>query len=166
MSGVLATPEPAESCNAKGQCVYYTDGTNETEVVELVSKADAAIVAISTTSSEGSDRANLSFGNGQDELVTLVAAYQSNTIVAATCPGQVLLPWKEDVEAIVMSFMGGQELGNAMADVLFGDVNPSGRLPLTMPNVENEIGFTERQWPGLDDAAQAYYDEKLLVGYR
>lgn len=50
--------------------------------------------------------------------------------------------------------------------VLFGDVNPSGRLPLTFPNVENEIGFTERQYPGLDDASEAYYDEQLLVGYR
>ena len=50
--------------------------------------------------------------------------------------------------------------------VLFGDVNPAARLPLTFPNVENEVGFTERQYPGLNNAEEAYYDEKLLVGYR
>ena len=53
-----------------------------------------------------------------------------------------------------------------MANVVFGKVNPSGRLPLTMPNVENEIGFTQRQYPGLEDSNESYYDEKLEVGYR
>ena len=62
--------------------------------------------------------------------------------------------------------MPGQEFGNAAADVLFGDVNPAARLPLTMPNFENEINFTTAQWPGLNNGEDAYYSEKLLVGYR
>ncbi|EDQ89527.1 uncharacterized protein MONBRDRAFT_32335 [Monosiga brevicollis MX1] len=153
-------------CNDQQQCIYYSDGSNLTEAAELAAKADVALVAVATTSSEGSDRADLSLGNGQDELVTMVAAHQSNTIVHITCPGAVLTPWREDVKSIFVSFMGGQELGNAMADVIFGEVNPSGRLPLTFPNVENEIGMTTRQYPGLDNGLEAYYDEALLVGYR
>ena len=71
---------------------------------------------VATTSSEGSDRANLQFGNGQDDLVTVVAANQPKTVVVGTTPGAVLLPWSEDVAAILINFMPGQELGNAAAD--------------------------------------------------
>ena len=54
-----------------------------------------------------------------------------------------------------------------MADVLFGDVNPSGRLSVTMPNEENEIGFSKRQYPGVGKVyPEAYYTEELLIGYR
>ena len=57
-------------------------------------------------------------------------------------PGAVLMPWVQRVSAVVVLFMPGQEYGNALADVLFGFVNPSARLPVTMPNSDNEIGFT------------------------
>eukprot|EP00049_Salpingoeca_infusionum_P023640 m.13209 g.13209 ORF g.13209 m.13209 type:complete len:698 (+) comp5915_c1_seq1:277-2370(+) len=156
----------ASACNAENVCVLYDDGSNTTTSAKVASMADVALVFVATSSSEGSDRANLQFGGGQDDLVTVVAANQRNTVVVGTTPGAVLLPWSEDVSAILINFMPGQELGNAVADVLFGDVNPSGRLPLTFPNVENEVGFTTRQYPGLNNAAQAYYDEGLFVGYR
>ncbi|EGD72488.1 hypothetical protein PTSG_00514 [Salpingoeca rosetta] len=170
MEGILAKmglpPPPQPSKLPCDQCVYFADGTNQTEVVDIASKVDVALVFVSTTSSEGSDRPNLSLGNGQDELIDIVAARAAKTVVVATVPGAILTPWRNDVDAILVNFMPGQELGNAVADVLFGDENPAARLPLTFPNIDNEVGFTERQYPGLDNAAQAYYDEKLLVGYR
>jgi len=103
---------------------------------------------------------------GQDEFIIAAASHCDKVVVIVTTPGAILMPWSADVASIFVNFMPGQEGANAAADVLFGTVNPSGKLPLTMPNVENEVGFTERQYPGLDDAAEAYYDERLLIGYR
>jgi len=60
--------------------------------------------------------------------------------------------------------MPGQEEGNSIADVLFGDVNPSGKLPVTFPNVDNEVGFKQDEYPGVN--LQEYYREQLNVGYR
>lgn len=59
-------------------------------------------------------------------------------------------------------------MGNALSDVLYGDVNPSGRLPLTFPNVENEVNFTQAQWPGVkvSTGLESTYSEKLEIGYR
>ena len=57
--------------------------------------------------------------------------------------GAFLTPWRDSVDAIVTNFMPGQEAGNALADVLFGAVNPSARLPITLPNKDNEQGMTE-----------------------
>lgn len=79
------------------------------------------------------------------------------------------MPWSKDVQGILVNFMPGQQAGNAIADVLFGKVNPSARLPITMPNIENETKFSPAQWPGLPDPKNpdyANYTEKLLVGYR
>ena len=82
-------------------------------------------------------------------------------------PGAVLVsPWADNVSALLTMFMPGLEMGNAISDVLFGDVNPSGRLPLTFPNVENEMNFTQSQWPGLpvSTGLESTYTEKLEVG--
>lgn len=84
-------------------------------------------------------------------------------------PGAVLTPWKDEVPAILTNFMPGQAAGDAVADVLFGKVNPSARLPLTFPNKENEQDFSPAQYPGLPDPAAplyANYTEGLFVGYR
>jgi len=76
------------------------------------------------------------------------------------------MPWSKDVPAILVSWLPGQEAGNALADVLFGIVNPYGRLPVTIPNKENEIQFTEEQYPGVGTPPEAAYTEELLIGYR
>jgi len=75
-----------------------------------------------------------------------------------------LTDWSDSVTSIVVGFMPGQEEGNAIADVLFGDVNPSGKLPVTFPNKENEVGFKPDEYPGVN--SEEYYREKLNVGYR
>lgn len=107
-------------------------------------------------------------GDAQNTLVEKIAAAKAgrNVIVSVLSPGAVLLPWNDQVPAIIMGWMPGQEAGNAFADVLFGSVNPSGKLPVTIPNKDNEIGMTAEQYPGTGIPRDAIYSEKLLVGYR
>jgi len=122
-----------------------------------------------TTAGEGVDRASLALPSQDDALIEAVANAQVNTVVVVVAPGAVLMPWAQSVKgAIVLTFFPGQEFGNALADVLWGDVNPSGRLPLSMPNKDNEVQFTQAQYPGLpaDNPTVAEYSERLLVGYR
>jgi beta-glucosidase len=94
--------------------------------------------------------------------------------VVVNTPGAFLMPWAAQVPAILTAFMPGQEAGNAIADVLFGAVNPSARLPFSLPNKENEVGFTPAMYPGLPpcpnytctNGQRAMYSEGLQVGYR
>ena len=77
----------------------------------------------------------MSFPYQQDALVTAVAnAAKGKTVVVAFTPGAALMPWAKDVSAVLTMLMPGLEVGNALADVLTGTVNPTGRLPLTFPN--------------------------------
>jgi len=184
----VARPVDAIKANlAVEDKVAYLDGTDVAAATALAAEADYAIVFVGTLSHEGGDRASLSLDDGcqadkdsnqcqgnnktQTALVEAIASVNSRTIVVVSAPGAVLMPWSQhsNVTAVVMTFLAGQQTGNAVADVLFGVVNPSGRLPLTMPNMENETELTPAQWPGLPDAskpAYANYTERLLVGYR
>ena len=74
-----------------------------------------------------------------------MAAVSSSVVVVVTHPGAILLPWAHKVAAIVCMTVPGQEAGNAAADVLFGAVNPSGRLPITMPFGDNDMQMTHEQ---------------------
>ena len=123
---------------------------NAKDAVPMVGGKDTvAIVFVSTSSAEGSDRRSLSYSSGIDAMVAQVAAEQPNTVVIAVTPGAVLMPWASSVASILMPFMPGQGFGDAIANILFGVVSPSGRLPLTMPNKDNEMGWTAEQWPGV-----------------
>jgi beta-glucosidase len=113
---------------------------------------------------QGIDRASLGLGHGQDELVSAIAAAQPRTVVVVAAPGPFLTPWREQVAAVVTNFMPGQQTGTAIADVLFGDVNPSARLPVTLPLGENDQGFSPGQYPGVN--YQSNFTERLLFGYR
>jgi len=167
--------------------VVYDNGTDIVKAAAIASSADYAIVFAGTLSHEGGDRASLSLDDGCDDwpaviagqcdgnahnqnaMIEAVAKANSKIIVVLSVPGAVVMPWSGDVAAILTNFMPGQQAGNAVADVLFGKVNPSGKLPLTFPNGENDTEITQAQWPGLPDASKptyAYYTEKLLVGYR
>ena len=165
-----APPQPAPACDAAGTtCVFYDDGSDVGRAAKLAEQADVAVVFVSTTSSEGGDRASLSFDGDADALVVSVASVAPKTVVASVAPGAVLTPWRDDVDAITLGFMPGQQYGNALADVLFGDVNPSAKLPLTLPKVENETDLAPDMWPGLVNASGqriAHYSEGLNVGYR
>eukprot|EP01006_Ploeotia_vitrea_P025739 TRINITY_DN58631_c0_g1_i1.p1 TRINITY_DN58631_c0_g1~~TRINITY_DN58631_c0_g1_i1.p1 ORF type:complete len:677 (-),score=96.18 TRINITY_DN58631_c0_g1_i1:65-1990(-) len=140
--------------------------TNPTSTaVKIAKEADVALVFVAVDSSEGHDRKNLSISYDQDELVHAVAAAQPNTIVVVHSPGAILMPWVNKVKAVVCAFLPGQMDGDSITEILMGDVNPSGRLPLTFPLHEDQNPVnTIKQYPGINNEAD--YSEKLLVGYR
>ena len=143
----------------------------------MAEEADVSIVALATFGKEGSDREHLSYEAvksdsycqltppGQDNLVSVLASTGTPLVVVAVAPAAVLMPWRKEVSSILFSCgFPGEQYGNALADIVYGDVNPTARLPLTLPNTENEVGFTPSEYPGR--LRQVHYDEKLLVDYR
>ena len=150
---------------AKGT-VIFDRGNDVNSAAELASKADVAIIFVGTSSSEGYDRVSLNVDGNGDELVKAIAARQENTIVVVSTPGAVLTPWRDQVKAILTNFMPGQEVGAAIADVLFGDVNPSAKLTITFPQGPNDEEFIPEEYPGTGNPPVAEYYEGLFVGYR
>jgi beta-glucosidase len=145
--------------------VTYANSNSIDAAVSAAKAADVAIVFVATTSSEGSDRGSLSLPGNSDDLVKAVAGAQANTVVVIHTPGSVLMPWAQAVPAIVCAFLPGQEDGTAIANVLFGTVNPSARLPVTFSATASDIPVnTPQQYPGVNK--EGSYSEKLLVGYR
>eukprot|EP01089_Gocevia_fonbrunei_P021564 TRINITY_DN8424_c0_g1_i1.p1 TRINITY_DN8424_c0_g1~~TRINITY_DN8424_c0_g1_i1.p1 ORF type:complete len:698 (+),score=183.89 TRINITY_DN8424_c0_g1_i1:187-2094(+) len=145
--------------------VNYADTANVTWAKQYAQEADVAIVFVAVDSSEGRDRPDLSLGAAQDSLVSAVAAVQKNIIVVVHAPGPVFMPWSSEVAGIFHALLPGQEDGHCISDVLFGDVNPSGRLPFTNPSSTNPSPLgTTIQYPGINN--EATYSEKLLVGYK
>ena len=106
------------------------------KAVEIAKKADVVILYVGTTlaiEAEGRDRKTLALPGNQEELVEAVMAANPKTVVVEMNAGPLATPWmKENVPAMVEAWWGGEEGGNAIADILFGDVNPSGKLPLTV----------------------------------
>jgi len=190
-SYVVTPLEGIQAGAGEGATVVFDDGTTISTAVEAAKAADYAIVFVATMSHEGADRDSLSLDDGcvvgaknggtqctgnnnkQNAMVEAIVAANPKTIVVASVPGAVLMPWSPVVPAVLVNFMPGQQAGHAIADVIFGKVNPSARLPITMPNRENETDFSPAQWPGLpafnpavNMPTFANYTEKLLVGYR
>jgi len=110
--------------------------------------------------SEGFDRTSLRLPGRQDDLVRAVAAANPRTVVVVNAGAPVLMPWAEEVAAVLLIWFPGQELGNALADVLTGRVEPGGRLPTSWPADEQALPS-----PTPVDG-QLPYDEGLFIGYR
>lgn len=141
----------------------------EERLVEQAAKAaaaaDVAIVVVgsaSGTESEGYDRESMALPGRQDELVRRVAAANSSTVVVVNSGTPVLMPWADDVAAIVQVWFPGQAFGEALAEVLTGDTEPGGRLPVSMPRREADSPVLRAQ----PDNGNLAYTEGLLVGYR
>jgi beta-glucosidase len=155
--------------NTQGDQVHLNwlpPGTDRYAKAEQAAKdADVAVVFANDVESEGVDRPDLTLPFDQDELIEAVAAANPNTVVVLNTGGPVTMPWLGDVRGVVEAWYPGQEDGDAIAGVLFGDVNPSGKLPLTFPRSESQApAHTPEQWPGVNGVSQ--YSEGLQVGYR
>ena len=149
---------------ARGIAVSYVGTADVAVAVAAAQNADIALVFMGTFASEFADRDSLALPDAEEALVAAVLAAQPNTVVVLNTPGAVLMPWADRAAAVVLAMFQGQENGHATADVLFGRVNPSGRLIFSVPNTENEVGFTPEQYPGV--AHVGAYTEGLLNGYR
>lgn len=133
--------------------------------VDAAGRHDVAIVVVSTTDeieSEGRDRNSLTLPGEQDALVTAVSAANPNTVVVVNSGGPVLLPWRHDTAAVLLTWFPGQEGGNGLADVLFGEREPGGRLPTTWPAREPDVPVADF----LPVDGSLPYEEGLVIGYR
>ncbi len=142
---------------------HSTDEVEIAAAVALAASSDVAVVVVGTTAeveSEGFDRATLALPGQQDELVRRVAAANPRTVVVVNSGAPVLMPWAQDVPAVLLSWFPGQEFGNALADVLMGEAEPGGRLPMTWPATEEGLP-SPRPVDGV-----LTYTEGLFIGYR
>ena len=116
-------------------------------------------------SAEWSDRKTLGFAPEVNAIFDFVRYVPGKKTVVITAPGPVLMPWKEQVDAILFSGMPGEMYAHGLMDVVFGRVNPAAKLTFTMPNKDNEQEMTRTQYPGINQL-NVTYTEKLSVGYR
>jgi beta-glucosidase len=109
------------------------------QAADAARRADVAIVFAHPYESEQRDRFSLSLPNGQDRLIAAVAAANPRTVVVLSSGGPVLMPWLDQVAAVLQVYHPGQEGGAALADALWGNIDPAGRLPLTYPRHEADV---------------------------
>jgi beta-glucosidase len=148
--------------------IDYDPGQSPAEAALLARRSDLAIVFAIRVEGEGFDLADLSLPWGQDAVIAAVAGANPNTIVVLETGNPVAMPWRDRVRGIVHAWYPGQAGGQAIAEVLGGEVNPSGRLPVTFPA---DLAQTPRpELPGLGTPAGTpttiHYDEGAEVGYR
>ena len=146
------------------------------EAVEAAKDADYVIFVGGLNKSahqdnESTDRLQITLPYGQEKVIEALAEVAKNLVVVNISGSAVAMPWADKVGAIVQGWYGGTETGNALADVLTGKVNPSGRLPFSVPFCYEDGPIkTERQYPGIKDEGdeywQTHYDEGVYVGYR
>jgi beta-glucosidase len=164
----LYTVKPSDGLKSRagaGVTVTTDDGSSTSSAAAAAKAADVAIVMVEDSESEGKDRTGLALSGNQDALVSAVAAANKKTIVVSKTGGPILMPWVDQVPAILQAWYPGEEDGNAVADVLFGAFNPSARLPVTFPRKESDQpADTAAQYPGTNGTA--HYSEGIFVGYR
>ena len=148
--------------------ILYDNGDFPADAAALAARADVALVFVTRHEMEGYDVPNLKLPNGQDELVEAVAAANPRTVVVLETGNPVAMPWLDRVGAVIAAWYPGQEGGPALANILFGKVNPSGRLPMSLlideaqavrPRLPNH-GSEPDAWVSID------YTEGSNIGYR
>lgn len=146
-----------------------SDHTNETlleEAKQIAADADTVILFAGLPDryeSEGFDRTHLRLPDAQIELIQAIAEVQRNIVVVLSNGAPIEMPWLDNVKSVLEAYLGGQALGGAIADILFGDANPSGKLAETFP-VKLEHNPSYLNFPGEGDRVE--YKEGLFVGYR
>ncbi|WP_326953816.1 glycoside hydrolase family 3 C-terminal domain-containing protein [Amycolatopsis sp. NBC_01286] len=135
------------------------------QAAALAAKSDVAVVYANDYESEGGDLDDIDLPADQNKLIDAVAAANPDTVVVLNTGSAVTMPWLAKVKGVFEAWYPGQEAGHAIASLLFGDVAPSGKLPVTFPTSLGQVpASTPEQWPGVDGKVQ--YSEGLDVGYR
>lgn len=178
------SPLKAIRAKAPGVKVQYDPGSDVSSAAALAKTSDVAIVFAYQWESEGMDLDSLSLPEHQDDLIAKVAAANPRTVVVLETGGAVTMPWADQVSGILEAWYAGSSGANAVASVLFGDVNPGAKLPLTFPKSDADLPRTTVVKPpeasttkdGDPDAwkkiaaglpaFQITYDEGLKVGYK
>src|SRR3954471_16155392 len=182
-SGVPVPVSPLEGIQhqaaAHGDKVLYADGSSQADADAVARASDVVVVVAGDSELEGSDRTDLSMHPGvcpfpvcvnppgldQDKMIESAAAANPNTVVVIAAGAPVAMPWLGKVRAVLDQWYAGLENGNALASVIYGETNPSGKLPQTFPKAVGDMAaHTPRQYPGAD--GKAVYSEGLEVGYR
>ncbi|HET6932382.1 MAG TPA: glycoside hydrolase family 3 C-terminal domain-containing protein [Candidatus Acidoferrum sp.] len=173
---------PLEAVRAKGANVHvaFDSGANPAAAAELAGKSDVALVFVYQWMSEDMDLPDLSLPENQDALIESVARANPRTIVILETGTAVTMPWLDKVSGVVEAWYAGSKGADAVANILFGDVNPSAKLPMTFPLNIADLPHPQLQKPPSDGIGLAaimksgeakstfevHYDEGLKVGYK
>jgi beta-glucosidase len=162
---------------ANGDRVIYVDGSDQASAAAAAAAADVAVVVANDGSSEGADRPDLGLHPGicatifcqnlpvdQTAMIAAVTAANPRSVVVLDIGAPVKMPWLDQAGAVLVPWYAGLQHGNALADVVYGLAEPSGRLPQTFPVSEAQASFPAAQYPGVGGVAT--YSDGLLVGYR
>jgi beta-glucosidase len=172
-SGTVTPLQAITSRAGSGVSVQYSEGASDSgtssaqvqAAVNLAKSSSVAVVFANYSESEGSDLTSIGLEGNYDTLIEDVAAANPNTIVVLNTGSAVTMPWLGSVAGVFENWYPGQQDGTAIAALLFGDVNPSGKLPVTFPKSLADVpASTTAQWPGQN--GQVQYSEGVDVGYR
>ena len=177
---------PLKSIRAKAPqaSVQFDSGADPATAAALAKKSDVAVVFVYQWESEDMDLPTLALPQHQDDLIAAVAAANPHTVVVVESGGPVTMPWADRVSGILEAWYAGSSGSDAVANVLFGDVNPSAKLPLTFPRTEADLPHPTIVKPPKESSAnynqpevwkqiaaglapfQVTYDEGVKVGYK
>ena len=173
------SPLKAIQAKAPHAKVEFSSGRIGNSAVNLAKQSDVAIVFVHQWESEGMDLPDLSLPNNQDALIEKIAAVNPHTIVVLETGTVVTMPWIDKVAGVMEAWYGGSKGADAVANILFGDVNPSGKLPITFPKSVADLPHPKLAVPppGFGDEANedpgkakatfsVHYDEGTKVGYK
>jgi beta-glucosidase len=172
------SPLKAIAAKAPGAKVRFDSGADPASAAELAKNSDVAIVFAYQWESEGMDLPDLSLPENQDALISQVAAANPRTVVVLESGTAVTMPWIDRVAGVLEAWYAGSKGHEAVANILFGDVNPSAKLPMTFPRSVDDIPHPKlvtpppaNRQPGHENADakptfEVHYDEGLKVGYK
>jgi beta-glucosidase len=174
------SPLKAVAAKVPGANVQFDSGADRASAAALAKQADVALVFVHQWTSEDMDLANLSLPDNQDALIAEVAAANPRTIVVLETGTAVTMPWLQKVSGVVEAWYAGSKGADAVANILFGDVNPSAKLPMTFPRSEADLPHPQLVKPSPEERGhnavmrtgeakptfEVHYDEGLKVGYK
>jgi len=148
--------------------ISFDEGTNPQTAAKLAAESDLVIVFANQWTAESVDVPDLSLPDNQDALIANVAKANAKTVVVLQTGGAVLMPWLNDVGAVVEAWYPGTNGGEAIARVLSGEVNPSGHLPITFPAAENQLprAIVDGSLKKPEERFEVNYFEGAAVGYK